>query len=139
MSKERETRLIVISPKSDITPDQVARMIHSYGKDVTVKESCYGSVMEGPQDDVREVLRRLREKEPFAIFSKVRAFHAGDPRRCRAHHGVRPGFTQIEWEWADLSKIQTALESLGKEKIKEEKEKEKLPVSEFKKICEVYK
>jgi len=139
MSEERETRIIVISPRSDITPDQIARTIHSFGKDVTVKESCYGSVMEGPRKDVREVLQKIREIEPNAIFSKVRAYPVGDPRRCRAHHGTRPGFAQIEQEWSELSKIQAALDSSKKgERTEERAKKGKLPINEFKKICEVY-
>jgi len=138
MSAERETRLIVISPASDITTDQVARTIHAMGKKVTVKESCYGAVVEGQRDVVRGVVEEIRKLDRNAIFSKVRAYPAGDPRRCRAHHGTRPGFAQLEQEWGDLWKIQYGLDRAENgEKANDRKRKEKLPVNEFKKICEV--
>lgn len=138
MSEERETRLILISPSSDITPDQVARTIHSMGIPVTVKETCYGSALEGKREDVREVVKRIKEMEPNAIFSKVRAFPVGDPRRCRAQHGTRPGFAQLEYEWKDLDKIQYGLDCMDRgEKATETEERKKLDVNEFKRICEV--
>ncbi|MDR0335389.1 MAG: methanogenesis marker 6 protein [Methanomassiliicoccaceae archaeon] len=138
MSAERETRIIVISPASDITPDQVTRTIHSMGRKVTVKESCYGAVLEGERDVVREVIAEIRKLDANGIFTKVRAYHAGDPRRCRAHHGTRPGFAQLEQEWGDLWKIQHGLDCADRgEKANERKTEEKLSVERFKKICEV--
>jgi len=138
MSAARETRLIVISPASDVTPDQVVRMIHAIGKKVTVKESCYGAVLEGERSVVREVIPEIRKLDNNAIFTKVRAFRAGDPKRCRAHHGTRPGFAQLEQEWGDLWKIQHGLDCADRgEKAPETKKQEKLSVERFKKICEV--
>jgi len=137
MSEERETRLIVISPDSDLTPDQINRTIHAASKGIRAKETCYGTVIEGRRDDVRAVMKKVRGIEPNAIFSKVRAFPAGDPRRCRAQHGSRPGFSQIEQEWALLPKIQHGLDCLDRgEKAVEKEPKQKLPVNEFKRICE---
>ncbi|MCL2607888.1 MAG: methanogenesis marker protein 6 [Methanomassiliicoccaceae archaeon] len=138
MSAERETRLIVISPASEITPDQVSRAIHAMGKNVTVKESCYGAVVEGQRDIVRQVVSEIKSMDPNGVFSKVRAYPAGDPRRCRAHHGTRPGFAQLEQEWNDLWKIQYGLDRADRgEKARKRKTPGKLPVGEFKKICEV--
>jgi len=135
---ERETRIILISPASDVTPDQLVRTIHAMGRNVTVKESCYGSVLEGEKEVVREVIAEVKKLDPNGIFTKVRAYHAGDPRRCRAHHGTRPGFAQLEQEWHDLWKIQYGLDRADSgEKASERKEIKKLDVNEFKKICEV--
>jgi putative methanogenesis marker protein 6 len=137
MSEERETRLFMISPDSMITPDQLVREVHAMGKEVTAKETCYGSVVEGPRKEVREVLAAMRAKYPYEIYSKTRAFPAGDPRRCRAHHGTRPGFAQLEAEWEALNMIKHGLKSCDKgEKFNIPKEREKLPVEDFKKICE---
>ncbi|MCL2786184.1 MAG: methanogenesis marker 6 protein [Methanomassiliicoccaceae archaeon] len=134
----RETRLIMISPASGVTPDQVTRTIHTYGKRVVVKESCYGAVLEGEREIVREVIAEVRKLDPNGIFTKVRAFHAGDPRRCRAHHGTRPGFAQLEQEWNDLWKIHFGLDRAEKgERANDRKVRKKLSVMEFKKICEV--
>ncbi len=138
MSEERETRLLMISPKSNITPDQLSRTIHSMGIEISVKETCYGCLIEGPRDSVRTVRDRARELEPNAIFSKIRAYPLGDPRRCRAHHGSRPGFSQLEREWDTLPLIQAGLDAADRgENVKELPPKKQLPVSEFKKICEV--
>ena len=137
MSEERETRLFMISPDSMITPDQLVREIHALGKEVTEKETCYGSVVEGPRAAVREVLKAIRSKYPYEIYSKVRAYPAGDPRRCRAHHGTRPGFAQLEAEWKSLTMIKHGLQACDRgEPFDAQKEKETLPIDEFKKICE---
>ncbi|AIZ56493.1 hypothetical protein Mpt1_c06060 [Candidatus Methanoplasma termitum] len=137
MSEERETRLFMISPDSMITPDQLVREVHAMGKGVTAKETCYGSVVEGPRKNVREVLAEIREKHPFDIYSKTRAYPAGDMRRCRAHHGTRPGFAQLEAEWEGLYLVKHGLLACERgEKFDIPKKKEKLPVEKFKKICE---
>jgi len=138
MSAERETRIIMISPASRITPDQITRTIHAMGKKVTVKESCYGAVLEGARETVKEVVTEVRKLDPNGIFTKVRAYQAGDPRRCRAHHGTRPGFAQLEGEWETLWKVQYGLDCADRgEKITEKRQEEKLSVETFKRICEV--
>ena len=137
MSEERETRLFMISPGSMLTPDQLVRMIHSFGMEVTVKETCYGCLVEAPAAVVREVLSKVRERYPNEVFSKIRAYRCSDPVRCRAQHGTRPGYAQLEEEWALLPKIQHGLEEVGKgAKYKAPEEKKRIPVNDFKKICE---
>jgi len=137
MSEERETRIFMISPDSMMTPDQLVREVHAMGKEVTAKETCYGTLVEGPRPLVREVLAVIREKHPYDIYSKVRAYPTGDPRRCRAQHGTRPGYAQLEAEWEALPLIQHAIQSCERgEKAKPQKEKEEFSVEEFKKICE---
>jgi putative methanogenesis marker protein 6 len=139
MSEERETRLFMISPDSMITPDQLVREIHAMGKGVTAKETCYGTVAEGPRALIREVLAALREKYPYDIYSKVRAYPAGDPRRCRAQHGTRPGFAQLEAEWEALPLIKHGIRNCDSGGTFEPlKEKKKVPAKDFKKICEAF-
>ncbi len=137
MSAERETRLFMISPSSLLTPDQLVRMIHSFGMEVMVKETCYGCLVEAPAETVREVLARVREGHPNEVFSKVRAYRCSDPVRCRAQHGTRPGFAQLEEEWALLARIQHGLEEVEKGATgAEPEERKRIPVNDFKKICE---
>jgi len=137
MSEERETRIFMISPDSMMTPDQLVREVHAMGKEVTAKETCYGSLVEGPRPLVREILAIIREKHPYDIYSKVRAYPAGDPRRCRAQHGTRPGYAQLEAEWEALPLIQHGIQCCERgEKVEPQKEKEEFSVEEFKKICE---
>ena len=137
MSEERETRLFMINPDSMVTPDQLVRLVHALGEGVTVKETCYGCLVEGPRATVRKVLALIRGKHPYDVYSKVRAYPCGDPRRCRAQHGTRPGFAQLEAEWSLLPMIANGLRAAdaGKETVLPEKKKP-IPVKDFKRICE---
>jgi putative methanogenesis marker protein 6 len=137
MDSDTETRLIFIAPSSDLTPDQLARFIHNLGKNVTVKETCYGAVVEGPVKEVRSTLIEVRKMDPNRIFSKVRAFPVGDIRRCRAHHGSRPGFAQLEKEWKDLCLVEKGLICVEKgETPPEPKKKGKMPVKDLRKLID---
>ncbi len=139
MSEERETRLFMISPRSMLTPDQLVRMVHAFGKEAIVKETCYGCLVEGPRSLVLEIRDRVRESHRNEVFTKVRAYPCSDPRRCRAQHGTRPGFAQLEEEWQLLSKIQYGLEKVEEgAKYIPPQEKKRIPVNDFKKICEVH-
>lgn len=139
MSEERETRLFMISPRSMLTPDQLVRMIHAFGKEAIVKETCYGCLVEGPRSLVLEIRDKVREKYRNEVFTKIRAYPCSDPRRCRAQHGTRPGFAQLEEEWQLLSKIQYGLEKVEEgAKYVPPQEKKRIPVNDFKKICEVH-
>lgn len=139
MSEERETRLFMISPRSMLTPDQLVRMVHAFGKEAIVKETCYGCLVEGPRSLVLEIRDRVRESHRNEVFTKVRAYPCSDPRRCRAQHGTRPGFAQLEEEWQLLSKIQYGLEKVEEgAKYVPPQEKKRIPVNDFKKICEVH-
>ena len=138
MSDERETRLFMISPRSMLTPDQLVRMVHAFGEQAKVKETSYGCLVEGPRALVLDVLSKVREKYPNEVFSKIRAYPCSDPRRCRAQHGTRPGFAQLEEEWKLLAKIQYGLDKVDAgAKYVPEPEKKRISVNDFKKICEV--
>lgn len=139
MSEERETRLFMISPRSMLTPDQLVRMIHAFGMEAIVKETCYGCLVEGPRSLVLEIRDKVRENYRNEVFTKIRAYPCSDPRRCRAQHGTRPGFAQLEEEWQLLSKIQYGLEKVEEgAKYVPPQEKKRIPVNDFKKICEVH-
>lgn len=129
--------MIVIAPTSDLTPDQVARFIHSLGFQLSVKETCYGANIEGDRETVGKVLKEVRKLDPNRIYSKIRAFPIGDERRCRAHHGSRPGFAQLEKEWKDLSLIDVGLCAAEKgEECIEAERPNKLPIKRLKEIIE---
>lgn len=138
MSADRETRLLMICPSAKITPEMLVRSIHSLNANVSMKETCYGCLIEGTEKDVREMVEYVRKLERNAIFTKRRAYRMGDPVRCRAQHGTRPGFSQLEEEWSKLPVIKAGLDALDRgEKIAEQPRKEKLSVTRLKEICEV--
>ena len=134
----RETRLLMICPTSKLTPDVLSRELHAAGKDIKIKETCYGCLIEGESEVVREVVAFAREIDHNAVFSKRRAYRAGDPVRCRAQHGTRPGFAQLETEWEGLVLIKAGLDAADRgEKTEEKPRRKKLPAVRFKEICEV--
>ena len=138
MSEARETRLFMISPRSMLTPDQLVRMVHAFGEGALVKETCYGCLVEGPRDLVLRIRDKVREDYRNEVFTKIRAYPCSDPRRCRAQHGTRPGFAQLEEEWALLAKVQHGLDQVDKgAKYAAPAEKKRVSVNDFKKICEV--
>jgi len=118
-----ETRLILISPDSTITPGQVKSKILSMiseeasvaagpGMDIRVKETCFGALVEGEEKKVREIVEEVRKMDKNGIFSKPRGFPIGDRRICRATRkgGPRPGFHQLELEYGLLPKVREALD-----------------------------
>jgi putative methanogenesis marker protein 6 len=137
LDKEFETRMIVISPSSPVTPDQVARLVHSLGLEITIKETCYGAMIEGSKEDMVKALAAIRKLDPDRIFTKVRGFPIGDARRCRAHHGSRPGFTQLELEWQCLALVEKGVSAAERgEEACEAPIPRKIPVKRLKEIIE---
>lgn len=138
MSKERITRLLMISPDSAVTTDQLVRNVQTMAHNVSVKETCYGCLVEADEATMQEVMKKVRSEYRNEVFSKVRGFPAGDPRRCRAQHGTRPGFSQLEAEWECLPLIQAALNAFdaGDTDYVPPKEHKQLPVQKLKEITE---
>jgi len=117
-----ETRVILISPDSEITPGQVkSKILAMISEDasmadagIRVKETCFGALVEGEEKKVREIVDAVREMDPNGIFSKPRGFPIGDHRICRATRkgGARPGFHQLELEYQLLPKVRKALDKI---------------------------
>lgn len=134
----RETRLLMICPDSKLTPDVLSRELHAMNKEIMVKETCYGCLIEGESEVVREMAKVARDIDRNSVYSKRRAYRLGDPVRCRAQHGTRPGFAQLESEWEALTLIKAGLDAADRnEKTIEKPGKKKLPAIKFKEICEV--
>ncbi len=124
-----QTRVIMIAPDSEITPEQVKSKILSLisedvstaGMDIRVKETCFGALVEGEEEKVREIVEEVRKLDKNGIFSKPRGFPIGDPRICRATRkgGPRPGFHQLELEYALLPEVRAALDKIEKKREKE--------------------
>ncbi len=123
-----ETRVILISPDSVITPEGVkSKILAMVGEDtsmassdIRVKETCFGALVEGEAEKIREIVEKVRELDKNGIFSKPRGFPIGDPRICRATRrgGPRPGFHQLELEQGLLPMVRAALDKIENEKEK---------------------
>jgi putative methanogenesis marker protein 6 len=121
-----ETRVILISPDSVITPEGVKSKILGMvsedtsmaSSDIRVKETCFGALVEGEAEKIREIVEKVRELDKNGIFSKPRGFPIGDPRICRVTRrgGPRPGFHQLELEQGLLPMVRAALDKIENEK-----------------------
>ncbi|MHC1564789.1 MAG: methanogenesis marker 6 protein [Candidatus Syntropharchaeales archaeon] len=118
MEKEIETRIVMISPDSTVTPERVRILASELDLDITIKETCFGALIEGAKNEVREAIDAIRRLDENGIFTKVRGFPIGDPRVCRATRsgGPRPGFHQLEAEYRLLPIMRKALDAQSDDK-----------------------
>ncbi len=130
------TKLVVISSDS-VLPIDAALEIYESEIEITIKETCFGTMVTGPEDAVNRVVREVVKLDKNHIFVKERGFPPGDDRRCRAGRGggPRPGFHFLRNEISILPIIGKALDDFDNnvplEKIVRP---EKLKVSNLKDI-----
>ncbi|MCD4703880.1 MAG: methanogenesis marker 6 protein [Methanosarcinaceae archaeon] len=106
------TKIVVISSDS-ILPADAAMRVYESETSITIKETCFGTMVTGPQDVVERVVEELRSLDRNHIFVKERGFSPGDERRCRASRGggPRPGFHFLREEVNMLPMIGSALDA----------------------------
>lgn len=136
----RVTKYVITSPESDILPSDIAMHIYGSKRDVHVKETCFGVIINGEEDEIDDLVREIRAMDPNGIFIKDRGFPPGDPRRCRGRRGggPRPGFFMMECESKMLPMISRALEAESKNAPVPEAVPEKMPVS-MERLVEIIK
>jgi putative methanogenesis marker protein 6 len=106
------TKYVVVE-SFEITPADLAIRAYEIAKDAMVKETCFGLVINGKEDDVNRIVAALRVIDPDHIFIKDRGFPPGDSRRCRANlGGARPGYHGMESEMAIIPYISHGLEAI---------------------------
>jgi putative methanogenesis marker protein 6 len=106
------TKYVVIE-SFDVTPADLALRAYEISQGLMIKETCFGIVINGKENEVDRVISELRKIDPEHIFIKDRGFPPGDPRRCRANlGGARPGYNGLEHEMTIISYISHGLEEL---------------------------
>ena len=126
------TRMIIIAPGAHVSESEIVNELHMLDLPLTIKNTCYGSMVSGKTKDVFEAIREIWKLDSNHIFTKERGFAPGDPRRCRGHRfGPREGFHQMENEYRLLGDVADALENPRDVKVAVEKP---IDVDEFKKI-----
>ncbi len=127
----------------EMTPSDLAIRAYEMGEGAMIKETCFGLMITGTEEDVEKIVCKLRELDPDHIFVKDRGFPPGDPRRCRANlGGARPGFHGHEFESTILPHIVHGLKNLPEQKdepLIEQKRpapKKKLDVYRLKKLID---
>ncbi|MEN6442156.1 MAG: methanogenesis marker 6 protein [Methanoregula sp.] len=109
----------VIVESMTVTPADMAVRAYEIAQGIMIKETCFGLVIMGKEDEVNRIITEIRKMDPDHIFVKDRGFPPGDTRRCRATlGGARPGFHGIEYEMTILPYISHALEELGHRDVK---------------------
>lgn len=136
----RVTKYVITSPESDILPSDIAMHIYGSKRDVHVKETCFGVIINGEESEIDDLVREIRAMDPNGIFIKDRGFPPGDPRRCRGRRGggPRPGFFMLECESKMLPMISRALEAESRNEPVPEAAREKMPVS-MERLVEIIK
>lgn len=132
------TKLVVISSDS-ILPIDAALKIYESEIDITIKETCFGTMVTGPEDAVNRVVSEVVKLDKNHIFVKERGFPPGDDRRCRAGRGggPRPGFHFLRNEIGMLPIIGKALDDYDNNvPLEKVVRPEKLKVSNLKDIIE---
>jgi putative methanogenesis marker protein 6 len=119
------TKYVITSSESNILPSDIAMKIYGSKYEVSVKETCFGVIINGEEDAINSLIKEIRALDPAGIFIKDRGFPPGDPRRCRGRRGggARPGFYMIESESKMLPMISRALASEGEVPAIPEKKK----------------
>jgi putative methanogenesis marker protein 6 len=104
----------------EITPADLAARGYEISKGVMIKETCFGLVINGKEEEVDRIVAELRKIDPDHIFVKDRGFPPGDARRCRANlGGARPGYNGLEFEMSILPYVSHGLEVLDKKDAKD--------------------
>mgnify|MGYP001091229038 CR=1 FL=1 len=103
------TKMVVVSSYAPILSK-----IYESQFDLTVKETCFGVLMSGEEEEMKRATDYIREEFGKGVFIKDRGFPMGDVRRCRADRGggARPGFHQLEREIKMLPLIEDSLNNL---------------------------
>lgn len=104
------TRMIILGPSAKINQAELVQKLHMLELPLTIKSTCYGAMVHGPEDVVMDAVEKIRKLDPYNIFTKDRGFPPGDPRRCRAKRGAaREGFHQLEKEFELLEAVSEVL------------------------------
>ena len=112
----KSTKYVVTSQDSDVLPSDIALKIYELGREINVKETCFGVIIDGEEEDINATVEEVRAMDPSNIFIKDRGFPPGDPRRCRGHRGggARPGFYMMQHESEILPLISRGLDAEAK-------------------------
>jgi putative methanogenesis marker protein 6 len=106
------TKYVVVE-SFDVTPADLASRAYEISQGVMIKETCFGIVINGKEEEVNRIITELRKLDPDHIFIKDRGFPPGDPRRCRANlGGARPGYNGMEHEMTIIPYISHGLSEL---------------------------
>jgi hypothetical protein len=71
------TRMIFIGPGAHVSEQEIVSEFHMLGLPLTIKNTCYGSMISGKSEDVYKAIEEIRKLDPNHIFTKERGFAQG--------------------------------------------------------------
>jgi len=108
------TKYVVVE-SFEVTPADLAIRGYEISNGAMIKETCFGLVVNGKEEEVDRIVTELRKVDPDHIFVKDRGFPPGDSRRCRANlGGARPGYHGMEYEMTVIPYVSYGLVELKK-------------------------
>ena len=63
------TRMIFIGPGAHVSEQQVVNEFHMLDLPLTIKNTCYGSMISGKSEDVYKAIEEIRKLDPNHIFT----------------------------------------------------------------------
>jgi putative methanogenesis marker protein 6 len=106
------TKYVVVE-SFDVTPADLGVRAYEISKGAMIKETCFGLVINGKEEEVDRIITEIRKIDPDHIFVKDRGFPPGDSRRCRANlGGARPGYHGMEYEMTVIPYVSHGIEEL---------------------------
>ena len=75
-----ETWMLMAIPETGTNLGEIVQIAHRLA--LRVKDTCFGMIIEGERDVVREALGEIRERYPGRVIAKRRGFTIEDTRIC---------------------------------------------------------
>jgi putative methanogenesis marker protein 6 len=133
------SRYFAIAPGSGLSPQELVQWLLEHSPpEITIKETCFGAIADGPEEELKELAEKAREEFGPHVFSKVRGYPAGDERVCRRTRGggPRPGFPQLQREVELLDLIAEGLRAVERGEKIEAKERRPVPAERIRELAE---
>jgi hypothetical protein len=77
-----ETWMVFVDPETGARASRIIAIAYRQHLPVRVKETCFGLMMEGEKDIIRDFMGRLRIAFPSGLYLKRRPFSIGDTKVC---------------------------------------------------------
>lgn len=64
------TRMIIIAPGAHVSESEIVNELHMLDLPLTIKNTCYGSMVSGKTKDVFEAIHEIRKLDPITFSQK---------------------------------------------------------------------
>ena len=71
MDPEVSTRMIILSSKANVSESEVVNFLHMLNLPITIKWTCYGAMISGKDEYVKQAIRELRKLQRKEVLLQV--------------------------------------------------------------------